>query len=164
MVGKEIAVKKYVVRLSGEEHAQLDELIRKGKRSAQLLTKARIPPKGGRIGARRRLERQPDCRGAGHQHRHYRADQAPAGRGRVRGGVQAQIQSQFRAAADFRRRSRSKIDRADPLPAPEGFTRWQPAPARGEGRRTAHCRARQRQHDRGGHAKTYSNRIASSNW
>ena len=42
MVGKEIAVKKYVVRLSAEEHAQLDELIRKGKRSAQLLTKARI--------------------------------------------------------------------------------------------------------------------------
>ena len=42
MVGKEIAVKKYVVRLSAEEHDQLDELIRKGKRSAQLLTKARI--------------------------------------------------------------------------------------------------------------------------
>ena len=40
--GKEIAVKKYVVRLSAEERAQLDELIRKGKRSAQLLTKARI--------------------------------------------------------------------------------------------------------------------------
>jgi hypothetical protein len=42
VVGKEIAVKKYVVRLSTEERAQLDELIRKGKRSAQLLTKARI--------------------------------------------------------------------------------------------------------------------------
>ena len=42
MVGKEIAVKKYVVRLSAEERAQLDDLIRKGKRSAQLLTKARI--------------------------------------------------------------------------------------------------------------------------
>jgi hypothetical protein len=27
------------------------------------------PAEGGRIGARRRLERQPDCRGAGHQHR-----------------------------------------------------------------------------------------------
>jgi hypothetical protein len=26
VVGKEIAVKKYVVRLSAEEHAQLDEL------------------------------------------------------------------------------------------------------------------------------------------
>src|SRR5580704_15484723 len=34
--------KKYVVRLSAEVRAQLDELIRKGKRSAQLLTKARI--------------------------------------------------------------------------------------------------------------------------
>jgi hypothetical protein len=42
VVGKEIAVKKYVVRLSAEERAQLEELIRKGKRSAQLLTKARI--------------------------------------------------------------------------------------------------------------------------
>src|SRR6478735_5707225 len=106
------------------------------------------PAEGGRIGARRRLERQPDCRGAGHQHRHYRADQAPAGRRGVRGGVEAQIQSQFRAAADFRRRSRSKIDRADPLSSPGGFRSLEPAPARGEGRRTAHCRARQRQHDR----------------
>jgi hypothetical protein len=42
VAGKEIAVKKYVVRLDAEERAQLDELIRKGKRSAQLLTKARI--------------------------------------------------------------------------------------------------------------------------
>ena len=42
MAGKEIAVKKYVVRLNAEERDELDELIRKGKRSAQLLTKARI--------------------------------------------------------------------------------------------------------------------------
>ena len=42
MAGKEIAVKKYVVRLSAEERAQLEALIRKGKRSARLLTKARI--------------------------------------------------------------------------------------------------------------------------
>src|SRR5258707_1338376 len=106
------------------------------------------PAEGGRIGARRRLERQPDCRGAGHQYPHYRADQAPAGRGGVRGGVEAQIQSQFRPAPDFRRRSRSKIDRADPLSGPGGFRPLEPPPARGEGRRTAHCRARQRQHDR----------------
>ncbi|MGA8769003.1 MAG: IS630 family transposase [Rhodomicrobium sp.] len=39
---KEVAVKKYVVRLSADERAQLNDLIRKGKRSAQLLTKARI--------------------------------------------------------------------------------------------------------------------------
>ena len=42
MAGKEIAVKKYVVRLDAEERDRLDQLIRKGKRSAQLLTKARI--------------------------------------------------------------------------------------------------------------------------
>ena len=42
MAAKEIAVKKYVVRLSADERAQLDDLIHKGKRSAQLLTKARI--------------------------------------------------------------------------------------------------------------------------
>jgi hypothetical protein len=42
VAGKEIAVKKYVVRLDAEERDRLDELIRKGKRSARLLTKARI--------------------------------------------------------------------------------------------------------------------------
>ena len=36
MTGKEIAVKKYVVRLTEEERDRLNELIRKGKRSAQL--------------------------------------------------------------------------------------------------------------------------------
>ena len=42
MTGKEIAVKKYVVRLSSDEREKLSEFIRSGKRSAQLLTKARI--------------------------------------------------------------------------------------------------------------------------
>jgi Homeodomain-like domain len=39
---KEIAVKKYVVRLSGEERAQLEAMIRAGKNAAQILTRARI--------------------------------------------------------------------------------------------------------------------------
>jgi len=42
VASKKIVVKKYVVRLSAEERAQLEALIRAGKRSAQLLTKARI--------------------------------------------------------------------------------------------------------------------------
>ena len=42
MAGKEVAVKKYVVGLTGEERDRLNELIRKGKRSAQLPTKACI--------------------------------------------------------------------------------------------------------------------------
>jgi Homeodomain-like domain len=42
MAGKEISVKKYVVRLSGEERERLEALIRKGKSPAQRLLKARI--------------------------------------------------------------------------------------------------------------------------
>jgi hypothetical protein len=40
MAGKEIAVKKYVVRLSSEERQQLEMLIGKGKGSARRLLKA----------------------------------------------------------------------------------------------------------------------------
>jgi hypothetical protein len=42
MAAKEIAVKTYVVRLSGEERQQLETLIRKGKSPARRLLKARI--------------------------------------------------------------------------------------------------------------------------
>jgi homeodomain-containing protein len=42
VAGEAMAVKKYVVRLSGEERARLDEFVRKGKRAAHLLTRARI--------------------------------------------------------------------------------------------------------------------------
>ena len=37
MATKELSVKKYVVRLSGEEREQLEALIRKGKSPAQRL-------------------------------------------------------------------------------------------------------------------------------
>ena len=42
MVGKEIAVKKYVVKLSAVERERLEALVRAGKSPAQLLTRARI--------------------------------------------------------------------------------------------------------------------------
>jgi transposase len=42
MAAKEITVKTYVVRLSGEERQQLEALIRKGKSPARRLLKARI--------------------------------------------------------------------------------------------------------------------------
>ena len=42
MAAKEISVKTYVVRLSGEERRQLETLIRKGKSPARRLLKARI--------------------------------------------------------------------------------------------------------------------------
>ena len=42
MAGKAIAVKKYVVKLSGDERERLEALTCAGKHSAQFLTKARI--------------------------------------------------------------------------------------------------------------------------
>ena len=42
MVAKEIAVKKYVVKLSAEERERLDTLIRSGKHPACKLNRARI--------------------------------------------------------------------------------------------------------------------------
>jgi Homeodomain-like domain len=42
VAAKDVAVKRYVVRLSADEREQLNSLIHKGKRSAQVVTKARI--------------------------------------------------------------------------------------------------------------------------
>ena len=42
MAKKEIAVKKYVVKLSAEERERLEAMVRAGKSSGQLLTRARI--------------------------------------------------------------------------------------------------------------------------
>ena len=42
MAAKEIAVKKYVVRLSAEERERLNALIQSGKHPARKLTRARI--------------------------------------------------------------------------------------------------------------------------
>ena len=42
MASKEISVKKYVVRLSGEERERLETLIGKGKSPARRILKARI--------------------------------------------------------------------------------------------------------------------------
>ena len=42
MAIREIAVKKYVVRLSAQEREQLETVVRAGKTSAQIVTRARI--------------------------------------------------------------------------------------------------------------------------
>ena len=46
MARKETSVKKYVIRLSAQKRGQLEDVIGKGNRSAQLLTKARILLRG----------------------------------------------------------------------------------------------------------------------
>src|SRR5271154_6205688 len=90
-----------------------------GKHPAQLLPKA---PEGGRVGCGRRLERQLDLQGAGHQLNNI---------GRLRrrlveegGGAEAQTQSELRPATDFRRGGGGEIDRLDLLAGARGFDRW----------------------------------------
>src|SRR6476646_1188050 len=89
MAGKDLSVKKYVVRLSAGEREHLQALIRKGKSPAKRLLKARILLKAD-LGGRRRLERQPDQPGLGHQCVHdLPSTQATGGRG-LRSGVEPQ--------------------------------------------------------------------------
>ena len=64
---QEVAVKKYVVELSEEERARLDDFVRRGKRAAHLPTKARILLKAD-VSEAGEMERRADRRGAGHQH------------------------------------------------------------------------------------------------
>ena len=79
MAAKEISVKKYVVRLSGEERGRLEALIRKGKSPAQRLPQA---PEGAaqRWAARQRWRERQRARNAT-QHptaRPHAAMQTPA--------------------------------------------------------------------------------------
>jgi len=83
VAGKEIAVKKYVVRLEAEERDRLNELIRKGKRSAQLLTKARILLKADVSDAGEGWSDSMIAGALDTSIATVEADQAPAGRGRV---------------------------------------------------------------------------------
>jgi len=70
MAGKEIAVKKYVARLSSEEHHPLEMVIRKGKGPARRLLKAPRFVEGRCLGSWRRVERQQDHCRLGHQRVH----------------------------------------------------------------------------------------------
>ena len=52
MATKEIALKKYVVRLSGEEREQLEALIRKGKRPGSATAEGENIVEGRCLGSR----------------------------------------------------------------------------------------------------------------
>jgi hypothetical protein len=124
VAGKEIAVKKYVVRLTAQERGQLDELISKGERSAQLLRKARILLKADVSDAGEGRSDSQIAVALDTQHRQYRADQAPAGRGRVRGGVDRKYNPNSARPRIFDGAAEAKLIALTLSPAPEGFARW----------------------------------------
>jgi len=145
VAAREVAIKKYVVRLSTDERAQLNDLIHKGKRSAQLLTKARILLKA-------------DVSEAGEGWSDSRIAEAldtsvanilRTRRQLVEEGFEAVLTRKYNpnsarpripafAGTSFRRRGGSKIDRADMRTGAGGPRQMEPAPARGESRRVAH--------------------------
>jgi hypothetical protein len=141
MAAKEISVKKYVVRLSGEERERFETLIRKGKSPARRVLKARILLKAdvseagegwsdGRI--IEALETSPSMV--------YRV--RTGGRG-LRGGVEPQATRDAGGCADFRRREGSQTDCLGLFQTAQGPRALDLAVVGEQGRGTPHCRSRQ---------------------
>ena len=148
-------------QLDAEERDRLQRAICKGKRSAQLLTKARILLEGGHIDAG---EGWSDSRIAAALDTSI-ATVERTRRQPVEEGFEAVLACnsnlELRPAADFRRRAEAKLI-ALTSPAPEGFARW-PASARGEGPSNCIPSSAPATTQSGGTPKTFSSRIASSN-
>ena len=119
MAGKDIAVKKYVVRLSAEERERLQALVRKGKAPARRLLKARILLKADVSEGGPGWSDSTIYCGFGHQ----RIDALPraqtTGGRRVRGGVEPQAACDACGGAHFRRREGGQADRTGLLQAAE---------------------------------------------
>jgi hypothetical protein len=153
MAAKEISVKKYVVRLSGEEREQLEVLIRKGKSAAQRLLKARILLKAdiseaGEGWSDNRIIKALETSAS----MVYRVPEATGGR-RLRGCVEPQATGGTSGCADFRRRERSKTDRAGLFQASQRARALDPAAVGEKGCGTPNCRSRQRLDDWAGTKK-----------
>src|SRR5216684_3145995 len=101
MAVKEISVKKYVVRLSGEERERLEALIRKGKSPAQRLLKARILLKADVSEAGEGWSDKPDYQGFGHKHFDGLPGPKATGGRRLRGGVEPQAAGDTWGCPDF---------------------------------------------------------------
>jgi hypothetical protein len=145
---KEIAVKKYVVKLSAEERGRLGAPSHAGKSSARMLTRARILLK---------------------------ADVSEAGEGWSDSAISAALDTSVNNVARTRQQlveegfeatlsrkfnpnsarprifdgaAEAKLIALACSPPPEGFARWTPASARRESRRIEHRREGERQYDR----------------
>ena len=153
MAAKEISVKKYVVRLSGEERERLETLIRKGKSPARRVLKARILLKA-------------DVSEAGKGWSDNRIIEAletsPSMVYRVRKqlveeGFEAVLSRKPRAmpavARIFDGEKEAKLIALACSTPPKGRRTLDLAVVGEQGRRTRHCRSCQRQHDWAGAQK-----------
>ena len=153
MAAKEIAVKKYVVRLSADEREQIEALIRKGKSPAQRLLKARILLKADVSQSGDGWSDSRIIKSAGDQPIHgLPSAQATGGRG-LGGGVEPQATRDAGGCADFRRREGSQTHCPGLFQTAQGPRALDLAVVGEQGRGTPHCRSRQRLNDRAGAQK-----------
>jgi hypothetical protein len=140
MAGKDIAVKRYVVRLSAQEREQLQALVRRGKGPARRLLKARILLKadvseGGPGWSDSKIIAALDTSAS----MLYRV--TTAGRG-VRGGVEPQAACDACGGAHFRRREGGQADRTCLLQTAERTCALDAAAVGEQGCGTRHRRSR----------------------
>src|SRR6266849_5954399 len=146
MAAKEISVKKYVVRLSGEERERLEALIRKGKSPAQRLLKARILLKadvseaGAGWSDSRIIKALDTSVSMVYRVRKQLVD-------RLRGCVEPQATGDTSGCADFRRREGSQADCLGLFQTAQGPGALDPAVVGEQGRGTQYRRACQRLND-----------------
>ena len=147
MAAREIIVKKYVVRLSGEEREQLAALTERTRPGAAADEGADFV-EGGRLGSRRRMERQPNHRGPGDQRIHGLPGPQTTGGRRPRGCVESQATSGACRSQNLRWREGSQADCLGLFRTSQGPRTLDIAVVGKQGRGAEHHRSRQRQHNR----------------
>jgi hypothetical protein len=124
VAGKEIAVKKYVVKVEREERERLEGIDPLGQEPGAVADEGAHPAEGGRVGGGRRLERQRDRGGAGHQHQQCRAHPAATRRGRFEATLKRKYNPNSARPRIFDGAAEAKLIALTCSPAPEGFARW----------------------------------------
>ena len=152
MATQEISVKKYVVRLSGEERERLEALLRKGKSPAQRMLKARILLKAdvseaGEGWSDRRIIKALDTSVS----MVYRVRKQLAEEGFE--AVLSRKQRATPAVARIFDGERSQTDCLGLFQTSQGTRTLDPAAVGEKGRGAPHCRSRQRHNDRAGAKK-----------
>src|ERR1700751_3313383 len=101
MAAKEISVKKYVVRLSGEERERLENVDSERKEPGAPGAEGADLVEGRCLGSWQRVERQPDHRSFGNQPIHGLSGAQTTGGRRLRGRVEPQAARDACHCSDF---------------------------------------------------------------
>ena len=149
MAKNEIAVKKYVVRLSAGERDRLEAMVRAGRNSAQILTRARILLKADVSDAGEGWSDSAIAAALNTSINNVARTRQQLVEEGFEATLKRKVQPQLRPAADFRRSGGGETDRSGLLAGSGGVRPLEPAPPIDrESRRIEHRREGQRQYDR----------------